>query len=204
MGCRTCPPEFDTALLGGKDPKNGNPIPSPNSSTLGRRTEDDAVEWRSTVGHRCAGGKMMSPRSNIALGAALALAMAYMFMAAPDAPSVNTAGSPAGSSGVDEPAYSRLVSDARAGDCNAAYKLGRHHVFFSLNTNEAIRWYRLAAQCPNPNAKGELLGILMHFESHDAEVDRLLLEIEQIDPHAAGADREAVRSVRARRKPAAH
>jgi hypothetical protein len=85
-----------------------------------------------------------------------------------------------------------------------AQALGRHHVFFSLNTNEAIRWYRLAAKCPNANAKGELVGILMHFDTQDAEVDRLLLEIEQINPNAAQADREAVRSVRSLRQPGTH
>ena len=108
--------------------------------------------------------------------------------------------SPAKSYGVSEPTYSRLATAALNGDCEAAYKLGRHHTFFSLNSQEAIRWYRLAAKCPHANAKGELIGILMHFEAEDAEVDRLLSELELLDPKSAEGDREAVRSVRSLRK----
>lgn len=69
-------------------------------------------------------------------------------------------------------------------------------MFVSLNANEAIRWYRLGAKCPHAAAKGELLGILMHFPAQDAEVDRLLAEIKELDPKAAENDRAAVESVR--------
>ena len=104
--------------------------------------------------------------------------------------------SPSGKYAVTGAAYSQLVIAARKGDCAAAYKLGRHHVFTTLNTTEAITWYRLAAKCPNAAAKGELVAILMHFENEDAEVDGLLAEIEAIDPKAAKNDRAAVYEVR--------
>lgn len=107
--------------------------------------------------------------------------------------------SPAGKYRIVEPAYSRLANAAQFGDCEAAYKLGRHHVFFTLKTNEAIRWYRLAAKCPHAAAKGELVAILMHFDTEDAEVDRLLSEIAEIDPKAAENDKAAVESVRSLR-----
>lgn len=108
--------------------------------------------------------------------------------------------SPSGSHRIAEPTYSRLVIKAWLGNCEAAYKLGRHHVFFSLDANQAIRWYRLAAKCPHAAAKGELLGILMHFQAQDTEVDRLLSEIAELDPKAAEDDRAAVESVRKSRK----
>lgn len=107
--------------------------------------------------------------------------------------------SPAGIFRIADRAYSRLVMDAKSGDCQAAYKLARHHIFYTVNTNEAIRWYRLAARCPYAPAKGELVGILMHFDTYDSEVDRLLSEIEHLDPKSAADDRAAVRSVRASR-----
>lgn len=112
--------------------------------------------------------------------------------------------SPSGKNLVTEPEYSQLVAAARRDDCDAAYKLGRHHLSITLDTTEAIRWYRLAARCPHAAAKGELVGILMHFESEDAEVERLLTEIEKIDPKAAAGDRAAVESVRSSRSKVAH
>jgi len=135
----------------------------------------------------------------LAIGVALVAALGYWLMPEPARLEVNPEDSPAGAYRVAEPAYSRLVTAAQAGNCDAAYKLGRHHIFFSLNTKEAIRWYRLAAKCPNANAKGELVGILMHFGTADAEVDKLLLEIEQLDPEAAEGERAAVHSVRSLR-----
>jgi hypothetical protein len=107
--------------------------------------------------------------------------------------------SPAGKYRIAEPEYSSLAKLAQSGNCEAAYKLGRHHVFFTSNTTEAIRWYRLASKCPHANAKGELISILMHFDTDDAEVDRLLSEIDAIDPAAAETDRVAVKSARALR-----
>ncbi|WP_426177060.1 hypothetical protein [Massilia sp. TWR1-2-2] len=107
--------------------------------------------------------------------------------------------SPAGKYRIEEPVYGGLAKAAQSGDCKAAYRLGRHHVFATRNTNEAIRWYRLASKCPHADAKGELVSILMHFDTADAEVDRLLSEIQTINPEAAETDRAAVESVRALR-----
>lgn len=104
--------------------------------------------------------------------------------------------SPAGDYRIVEPDYSRLVQVAQAGDCDAAYRLGLHHINFSLNTEEAIRWLRLAAKCPNVAAKEELLSILAHMGT-DAEVDRLVLEIEALDPKATV--RRSVEWIRAQR-----
>jgi hypothetical protein len=97
---------------------------------------------------------------------------------------------------IDDRIYKEIVRRARLGDCDAAFTLARHHVFYTTNDNEAIRWFRVAAKCPNVNAKGELLVLLMHDPEHDAEVDRLLVEIEQLDPETARRDREEVRRVR--------
>lgn len=102
---------------------------------------------------------------------------------------------------LDDATYHRLAKAALAGDCDAAYRLGRHHAFYAVNRDEAVRWYRIAAKCPHADAKEELLGILMYTPEDDAEVDRLLSEIEQINPKMAESDRESVaamRSLRAR------
>lgn len=108
--------------------------------------------------------------------------------------------SPAELHRIAEPTYSWLAIKARLGDCDSAYQLGRHNAFFAVNADQAIRWYRLAAKCPHAAAKGELLGILMHFSDRDSEVDRLLAEIKELDSKAAESDRAAVESVRKSRK----
>lgn len=102
---------------------------------------------------------------------------------------------------LDDSTYAQLATSARTGDCDAAYRLGRHHMFFSLNMEEAARWYRIAAKCPHSHAKGELVVVLMYDPRADKEVDRLLSELEQLDPEAAKGDRREVARVRATRDP---
>lgn len=92
-----------------------------------------------------------------------------------------------------------LVEKARHGDCSAAYRIGRHHSFVTLNFDEAIPWLRLAARCPNVEAKEELISLLLGRDNQpdiSAEIDKLLLEIKQIDPKAAITSQEAIKRMR--------
>jgi hypothetical protein len=86
----------------------------------------------------------------------------------------------------------QLESAALAGDCAAAERIGRHHLFFSLQEDEATKWYRLAAKCPNANAKAQLIALLMDYPKNSAEVDKLLEEISTIDSRIADEARVAV------------
>ena len=97
---------------------------------------------------------------------------------------------------LDAATYHRLVKAAEAGDCDAAYHVARHYVFYAVDRNEAIRWYRIAAKCPHADAKDELLNLLVYTAADDAEVDRLLSELELIDPKMAKHDRESVAAMR--------
>ena len=101
---------------------------------------------------------------------------------------------------LDGATYDHLSKLAQAGDCDAAYRLGRHHMFFSLNMEEAVRWYRIAAKCPDVRAKNELVGVLMHTSDDDAEIERLLSEIEQIDAKLAESPRQSVAAARSFRE----
>ena len=129
------------------------------------------------------------------IGAAFVAALAYRLTSA-EHPANEPAPSGADALRIDDANYDRVVSAAQAGDCDAAFRLGRHHAFFSRKDDEAIRWYRIAAKCPHVGAKGELVAMLLNDPEHDREVDRLLLEIEQLDPKAVESDRKAVAQAR--------
>jgi TPR repeat protein len=91
----------------------------------------------------------------------------------------------------------RLTVLASAGDCDSAERLGRHYLFFSRDYDGAVKWYRLAAKCPNANAKTQLIALLNNYPQHYAEVDELLREISAIDSGIADDAREAVNLGRA-------
>lgn len=84
---------------------------------------------------------------------------------------------------------------AKSGDCDAAYMIGRHHSFFTLQVDEAIKWFRLAAKCPNVKSKEELISYLLIIKDQpgiDAEIDNLIVEIKKIDPVAVMKSQEEV------------
>ena len=97
---------------------------------------------------------------------------------------------------LDDRTYARLATLAQGGDCEAAYKVARHHVFFTSNRDEAKKWYRIAAKCPHANAKDELANLLMYTPEDDAEVERLLSELERLDPKKARSSREGFATMR--------
>lgn len=100
---------------------------------------------------------------------------------------------------LDGPNLELLTKAAQMGNCVAAHKLGRHHSFSTLNHDDAIRWLRIAAKCPDVSAKGELIALLMYLPEDDREVDRLVLEIEQLDQETGASTRESVAFARAYR-----
>lgn len=170
---------------------------------MGRRAQASFARKRRAVGHVHTKETQMK---QILLRAAFLALVPLLAVCSPKIfrqEQVTLESSPSGKDLVAEPTYSQLVTAARRGDCDAAYRLGRHHLSITLDTTEAITWYRLAAKCPHAPAKGELIAILMHFESENPEVDRLLTELEKIDPTAA-EDRAAVESVRSSRTKATH
>ena len=93
-----------------------------------------------------------------------------------------------------------LQKQAISGDCNAAYRLANYHSSFTLNSEEAMHWLRMAVKCPDVNPKLQLIALLLGDENPDslAEVDRLVLEIRKTDPDAAKRAQDAVRDSRSR------
>lgn len=82
---------------------------------------------------------------------------------------------------------------AENGDCDAAYKVGRHHMYVSLDYINAEKYFRLAANCANVDAKLALITVL-RGQHHDIEVDSILLSLKEVDEKAwAGASKEVVR-----------
>jgi hypothetical protein len=77
---------------------------------------------------------------------------------------------------------STLSRDALSGNCFAAYKVARHHMYYSLDDARAILFFRLAAKCPNANAYASLISLLASNPDFDAEVDKDLSELIKIDP----------------------
>lgn len=76
-----------------------------------------------------------------------------------------------------------LAEKANRGDCDAAYKIGRHHLYVSLDYAAAEKFFRLAAVCPNVEAKLGLITVLRGPE-HDAEVDAIARSLKDLDKKA--------------------
>jgi hypothetical protein len=85
-----------------------------------------------------------------------------------------------------------LEAAALRGDCAAAERIGRHHLYFSRQYSDATKWYRLAARCPDVNAKTQLIALLKDYPQYWVEVDRLVQEIAHLDPQMAAKARETV------------
>ncbi|MES2019201.1 MAG: hypothetical protein V4484_22130 [Pseudomonadota bacterium] len=81
-----------------------------------------------------------------------------------------------------------LQKRANSGDCDAAQRLGLFHMNYTLEYDNAVKWFRVAAKCPDVTSKEYLIILLVHVKNHPevaAEVDRLVLEIQSIDAKKA-------------------
>lgn len=91
---------------------------------------------------------------------------------------------------------------AKNGNCYAAYNMGQHFLFALNQSDNAIYWLRLAAQCPHAEAKAALVYMLLD-DTKDAEIDKeidlLVVELEKIDAVRAQHLREEVEYARANR-----
>jgi hypothetical protein len=89
----------------------------------------------------------------------------------------------------------KLKADARAGDCEAAFKIGQYHTFVTLDIAEAIVWMRMASPCKSIPAKETLVAFLLEDEDQSKvskEIDQLLEELQQLDEKAAKRARDQV------------
>ncbi|MES2757631.1 MAG: hypothetical protein V4693_09685 [Pseudomonadota bacterium] len=134
-----------------------------------------------------------SSRASLLRGTALALAAAVCLSFIVIWTSKTSESIPAAATfKLSGPQLNKLARLAKGGDCTAAERVGRHYLFFSLDYDRAVQWYRLAAKCPNVNAKTQLIALLTYYPQNLLEVDKLLLEIAAIDSQAADDARESV------------
>lgn len=94
----------------------------------------------------------------------------------------------------------RLNLPAEGGHCDAAYKIGRHYMYVSLDYLRAEKYLRIAASCANVDAKLSLINVL-RGEQNDGEVDSILLTLRELDRQAwadASKEVEKIRSSRRR------
>lgn len=86
------------------------------------------------------------------------------------------------------------------GDCEAAFRVSHHYSFVLNDFDQALPWLRIAARCPNGNAKAELVYLLLGPKDKGEvaqEIDRLVLELEKVDPSQAQAVKKEVEMRRA-------
>ena len=90
--------------------------------------------------------------------------------------------------------YSDIESAAVNGDCAAAYKLAQHHLYSTLQMDQAEKYYRIAAKCANPEALVGLITVLRKPE-YDPEIDKLIASLKKLDSKkgAEAADEVALR-----------
>jgi hypothetical protein len=84
---------------------------------------------------------------------------------------------------------------ASGGDCGAALKVARHYSFVLNDFDEAIFWLRLAAKCPAPEPKAELVYLLLGAKLRSGvaeEIERLIVEIRAANPGLAEEVRKEV------------
>jgi TPR repeat protein len=91
-----------------------------------------------------------------------------------------------------------LSRQAENGDSKAAYKVGRHHMYVSLDYLKAEKYFRLAAISPNVDAKLALITVL-RGQQHDIEVDLILLSLKELDEQAWHDASEEVARIRTSR-----
>jgi hypothetical protein len=115
--------------------------------------------------------------------------------------SSDKATNPASDYAIRKEEIDQLQLQARNGDCQAAQRLGAYYMNYKLDYNNAVKWFRMAARCPNVAPKEYLIVLLRQVENHpeiDAELDRLILEIRALDPARAAELEIYVKEMRQR------
>lgn len=93
---------------------------------------------------------------------------------------------------------------ASGGDCDAAYKVSNHYTFVLNDFDASLPWLRLAARCPNANAKAELVYLLLKMDKgqvYDSEIEQLIAGLDRVDPQQA---ENARRELQAKRQGKGH
>lgn len=86
---------------------------------------------------------------------------------------------------------SKLDAEANNGNCESAYKLGRYHVYSSLDLLQGEKYFRLAARCQDADALVGLITVLRKPEN-DAELEKLVALLTQVDPEKGKSAAEEV------------
>lgn len=98
------------------------------------------------------------------------------------------------------PELARLSHKGLLGDCGAAYMVARHHLYFSADYDAALRYMRIAAQCPNANALAHVADFLSSSAANDEEVNRILIALMKIDKQVGEAAAKNIELKREERK----
>lgn len=107
--------------------------------------------------------------------------------------------SPSSASLLSDQELQKLKALASKGDCKAAFKVNRYYSDVLNDFDQALPWLRIAARCPNANAKAELVYLLLTpigKGDSASEIDQLVLELEKIDPSQAQAVKKEVEARR--------
>ena len=76
-----------------------------------------------------------------------------------DLRSASNAGNPESMYAISKEDLPSVQERARQGDCDSAQKLGKLYAYYDLQYDEAIKWFRYAAKCPNVYSK-EMLELI--------------------------------------------
>jgi len=90
------------------------------------------------------------------------------------------------------PVLEGIASD---GNCDAALRVARHYSFVVNDFDKAINWLRLAAKCPAPEPKAELVYLLLRGKGRPGvaqEVEELIVQIRAANPELADEVRREV------------
>lgn len=90
------------------------------------------------------------------------------------------------------PVLEGIASD---GNCDAALRVARHYSFVVNDFDKAITWLRLAAKCPAPEPKAELVYLLLRGKGRPGvaqEVEELIVQIRAANPELADEVRREV------------
>jgi hypothetical protein len=76
---------------------------------------------------------------------------------------------------------SMLRIESAKGSCAAAYRVAQYHLYSSLDMQQAEKYYRLAARCPNADALAGLITVLQKPED-DPELEEIIVSLRKLDP----------------------